>query len=227
MGLKAARARGRKGGRPSKMNASKLRRAMERMADRETAAKDVAAELGVSTSTLYRFVDGQGRPKARARELLEMPDAQPQADELPPEAGEPTRPQKGAEETSSPSGGLEAFAALVLDAGEAVQGDGRWDNRVFIRPLWVALRGRPGAPESLGAFQELLYQAHQAGLLVLARADMAHLEPTLAEASEIVRLEGQVRFHLVELPRPEPSGPLPPVPPPAGPPVPLLAEPEG
>jgi DNA invertase Pin-like site-specific DNA recombinase len=104
VGLKAARARGRKGGRPSKMNASKLRRAMERMADRETAAKDVAAELGVSTSTLYRFVDGQGRPKARARELL---DAQPQDDELPPEPGEPTRPQRGAEETSSPSGSLE------------------------------------------------------------------------------------------------------------------------
>ena len=219
VGLAAARARGRKGGRPSKMNPPKLRRAMELMANRETVAKDVAAELGVSTSTLYRFVDGKGNPKAKARELLGMPPVLSEDDELPPEPGEDesgSEPEPGAE--------LEALASLVLEAGEAVQGDGRWDNRVFIRPLWVELRGRSGAPESLEAFKELLYQAHQAGLLVLARADMAHLEPTLAEASEIVRLDGQVRFHLVELPQPEPSGELPPVPPPAEPPVPLYVE---
>ena len=34
------------------------------------AARDVAAELGISLSTLYAYVDGKGGPKERARRLL-------------------------------------------------------------------------------------------------------------------------------------------------------------
>jgi DNA invertase Pin-like site-specific DNA recombinase len=70
-GLAAARARGRAGGRPRTMTSAKLRTAMAMMADRENLARDVAEQLGVSLSTLYAYVDGQGRPKECARKLLE------------------------------------------------------------------------------------------------------------------------------------------------------------
>lgn len=69
-GLAAARARGRTGGRPRLMTRAKLRTAMAAMADQTHAATDVAEQLGISTSTLYAYVDGKGRPKARARKLL-------------------------------------------------------------------------------------------------------------------------------------------------------------
>jgi DNA invertase Pin-like site-specific DNA recombinase len=69
-GLAAARARGRTGGRPRLMTRAKLRTAMAMMSDRSNAASDVAEQLGISTSTLYAYVDGKGQPKARARKLL-------------------------------------------------------------------------------------------------------------------------------------------------------------
>jgi len=69
-GLAAARARGRTGGRPRLMTRTKLRTAMAAMADQANVAADVAEQLGISTSTLYAYVDGQGRPKPRARKLL-------------------------------------------------------------------------------------------------------------------------------------------------------------
>jgi DNA invertase Pin-like site-specific DNA recombinase len=69
-GLAAARARGRTGGRPRLMTRAKLRTAMAMMADPGNAATDVAEQLGVSTSTLYAYVDGKGQPKPHALRLL-------------------------------------------------------------------------------------------------------------------------------------------------------------
>src|SRR5215212_7745764 len=69
-GLAAARARGRAGGRPRLMTRAKLHTAMTMMADRTNIAADVAGQLGVSLSTLYAYVDGEGRPKPRASKLL-------------------------------------------------------------------------------------------------------------------------------------------------------------
>ena len=69
-GLAAARARGRAGGRPRLMTRAKLRTAMAMMADRGNAASDVAEQLGISVSTLYAYVDGEGQTKPRARKLL-------------------------------------------------------------------------------------------------------------------------------------------------------------
>ena len=76
-GLAAARARGRKGGRPRVMTRQKLRAAMALMADRDNAARDVAHQLGVSLSTLYAYVDAKGEPRARARALLEQKARRP------------------------------------------------------------------------------------------------------------------------------------------------------
>jgi DNA invertase Pin-like site-specific DNA recombinase len=69
-GLAAARARGRTGGRPWLMTRAKLRTAMTMMADRNNVVGDVAEQLGISVSTLYAYVDGEGRAKPRARKLL-------------------------------------------------------------------------------------------------------------------------------------------------------------
>ena len=40
------------------------------MADRDIAARDVAAQLEVSLSTLYAYVDATGQPREQAAELL-------------------------------------------------------------------------------------------------------------------------------------------------------------
>lgn len=61
-GLEAARARGRKGGRPAKLRAQDLKAARALLADRSITVAEVAARLGVSPATLYRHL-----PAARAQ----------------------------------------------------------------------------------------------------------------------------------------------------------------
>lgn len=70
-GLAAARARGRKGGRPRVMTADKLRYAMHLMADRTRSIPAICAELGgIRPSTLYHYLQADGAPKAAGRDLL-------------------------------------------------------------------------------------------------------------------------------------------------------------
>ncbi len=69
-GLTAARARGRKGGRPRKMTPAKIRMAMAAMADPNAKAQRVAQELGITTTTLYDYVNGDGTPKKAAQVVL-------------------------------------------------------------------------------------------------------------------------------------------------------------
>ena len=70
-GLAAARARGRKGGRPRKMDRKTLRMAMTAMADREVLTADLARGLGITTTTLYTYVNGDGTVKEPGHRLLE------------------------------------------------------------------------------------------------------------------------------------------------------------
>jgi DNA invertase Pin-like site-specific DNA recombinase len=70
-GLAAARARGRKGGRPRKMDRATLMMAMAAMSDPSAKAADVARRLGMTTTTLYTYVNGDGSPKAAGRALLD------------------------------------------------------------------------------------------------------------------------------------------------------------
>jgi hypothetical protein len=56
--------------RPRVMTKAKLKIAMTMMTDRDNAARDVAAQLGNSLSTLYAYVDAQGKPRPRSAELL-------------------------------------------------------------------------------------------------------------------------------------------------------------
>lgn len=60
-GLDAARARGRKGGRPSSLSAKNLAAARALLADASISVSDMARRLNVAVSTLYRHL-----PAARA-----------------------------------------------------------------------------------------------------------------------------------------------------------------
>lgn len=71
-GLAAARARGRRGGRPRVMTPDKLRYARHLMADRARSIPEICKELGgIRSSTLYHYLHADGRLKAAGRELLE------------------------------------------------------------------------------------------------------------------------------------------------------------
>lgn len=70
-GLQAARARGRLGGRPRKMDITTLHMAMTAMSDPEACAQEVAQKLGVTTATLYTYVNGDGSVKEAGQRLLD------------------------------------------------------------------------------------------------------------------------------------------------------------
>ncbi len=70
-GLAAARARGRMGGRPRKMDRATLTMAMAAISDPKARAAAVAKRLGVTTTTLYAYVNGDGSPKAAGQAVLD------------------------------------------------------------------------------------------------------------------------------------------------------------
>lgn len=69
-GLAAARARGRMGGRPRKVDAATLRMAMVAMSDPKSVASVVAKKLNITTATLYSYVNSDGTLKAPGNKLL-------------------------------------------------------------------------------------------------------------------------------------------------------------
>ncbi len=73
-GLKAARARGRLGGRPRKMTLETLKMAMAAMADPKSNASEVAKRLDITTTTLYAYVNGDGSVKEAGQRLLSKND---------------------------------------------------------------------------------------------------------------------------------------------------------
>lgn len=70
-GLAAARARGRLGGRPRKMTRATLLMAMAAMRDPAAVAAEVAKRLGITTTTLYAYVNGDGTAKALGQAVLD------------------------------------------------------------------------------------------------------------------------------------------------------------
>lgn len=70
-GLAAARARGRKGGRKRKMDASTIKMAMAAMADQKTPAFEVAKRLGITTTTLYSYINGDGSLKESGKKIVD------------------------------------------------------------------------------------------------------------------------------------------------------------
>lgn len=62
-GLKAARARGRKGGRKRKVDANMLQRASALMASGTISVSEICRILGITRTTLYRYLKPDGTPR--------------------------------------------------------------------------------------------------------------------------------------------------------------------
>jgi len=65
VGLEAARAWGRKGGRKPAMDEKKIALASKLMRDRDTPISEVCEAVGVSRATLYRYLKPDGEPWRR------------------------------------------------------------------------------------------------------------------------------------------------------------------
>jgi len=72
IGLKAARARGRKGGRKFQLSKSQIRLAQVAMAKRDTSVSELAAELGIQRQTIYKYVSPNGELRASALKVLNL-----------------------------------------------------------------------------------------------------------------------------------------------------------
>ena len=59
------------GGRPRKIDVAMLRMAMRAMASRDTNAQDLAKRLGITTTTLYMYVNSDGTVKEPGQKLLD------------------------------------------------------------------------------------------------------------------------------------------------------------
>lgn len=71
-GLKAARVRGRNGGRPHKMTKAKLRLAMAAMGNPETKINELCKELEVARQTLYRHISPNGILRVDGEKLMSL-----------------------------------------------------------------------------------------------------------------------------------------------------------
>jgi len=69
-GLKAARARGKKGGRKFQLTKGQVRLAQVSMKSRDTSVNDLCKELGVSRQTLYRYVGPEGELREYGKFVL-------------------------------------------------------------------------------------------------------------------------------------------------------------
>ena len=69
-GLAAARARGRNGGRRFALTKSQIRLAQVAMSTRDTKVSELCREIGVTRSTLYRYVCPEGKIRPHGQKLL-------------------------------------------------------------------------------------------------------------------------------------------------------------
>lgn len=70
-GLKAARARGKKGGRKFQLSKAQVRLAQASMQHRDTNVNELCRELGVCRQTLYRYVGPTGELRAYGIQVLD------------------------------------------------------------------------------------------------------------------------------------------------------------
>jgi DNA invertase Pin-like site-specific DNA recombinase len=69
-GLKAARARGRKGGRKFQLTKAQVRLAQVAMHNRDTSVEELCKELGITRPTLYRYVGPNGELREFGEKVL-------------------------------------------------------------------------------------------------------------------------------------------------------------
>ncbi len=73
-GLPAARARGRKGGRPRKMDRATLKAAQALLANTDETAQAIATRFGLGTGTLYTTLNGDGTLKEAGAQVMGAAD---------------------------------------------------------------------------------------------------------------------------------------------------------
>jgi len=71
-GLKAARARGRKGGRKFQLTKAQVRLAQVAMKNRDTSVNELCKELGITRPTLYRYVSPTGELREYGKKILKL-----------------------------------------------------------------------------------------------------------------------------------------------------------
>jgi len=71
-GLKAARARGRKGGRKFQLTKAQVRLAQVAMQNRDTSVTQLCKELGITRPTLYRYTGPNGELRDFGKRVLEL-----------------------------------------------------------------------------------------------------------------------------------------------------------
>lgn len=71
-GIRAARSRGKNGGRRYVLTKSKVRMAEAAMAKKETVVGELCRELGVTRATLYRYVGPDGQLRETGRKVLDQ-----------------------------------------------------------------------------------------------------------------------------------------------------------
>jgi len=69
-GLKAARARGRKGGRRFQLTKAEVRFLQAAMKNRDTSVSELCKELNITRATLYKYVDPQGNLREYGKKVL-------------------------------------------------------------------------------------------------------------------------------------------------------------
>lgn len=69
-GLKAARARGRKGGRKFQLTKAQVRLAQAAMQNRDTTVSELCKELGITRPTLYRYIGPSGELRDFGEKVL-------------------------------------------------------------------------------------------------------------------------------------------------------------
>jgi DNA invertase Pin-like site-specific DNA recombinase len=74
-GIRAARARGRIGGRSWKLTVEQVGILQESMKNPERKVRDLAREMGVSTKTIYKFVCPQGTLRPEAERFLRIQES--------------------------------------------------------------------------------------------------------------------------------------------------------
>ncbi len=71
-GLAAARARGKRGGRKFALNKRQIQLAVIAMKDKKTVTTHLAKQLGVTTSTLYKYVDANGNLREHGEKAMKV-----------------------------------------------------------------------------------------------------------------------------------------------------------
>ena len=69
-GLAAARARGRNGGRKFALTKSQIRLAQAAMSARDTKVSELCREIGITRSTLYRYICPEGKIRPHGQKML-------------------------------------------------------------------------------------------------------------------------------------------------------------